>query len=57
MTILVSANNKTIYNQETSDNILTEFRDMLDTAESSGLYPFCMNDIIHRAEKKLAACN
>ena len=57
MTILASANNKTIYDQETSDNILAEFRDMLDTAESSGLYPFCMNDIIHRAEKKLAACN
>ncbi|MEM6406319.1 MAG: hypothetical protein AAF669_07010 [Pseudomonadota bacterium] len=57
MTILASANNKTIYDQETSDNILAESRDMLDTAESSGLYPFCMNDIIHRAEKKLAACN
>jgi len=55
MTALPSAGSTAAYDQKTSDDILTEFRNMLDRAEASGLRPFCMDDIIHDAEKKLAA--
>ncbi len=55
MDALTSENSKTTYDQEASDNTLAKFKDMLETAEASNLHPFCMQDIIHRAEKKLAA--